>query len=249
MNIIVTTKQVPDLVEDLEVNAEGTALDPDECDFKLNEWDDHALEEALCIKESSGGTVTVVAMDGDGVDKVLFTALAKGADRAVKITGVEFEEVESNYSLAKAYAEAIGQLSPELVLCGVQGPEDRDGQFGPILSALLGMPCVSVATHVAVSGNTVSLAKEYAGGLMARFEVTTPAILGIQAARQTPRYVAVSKVRQTQQSASIDEIEVDEPPSALAAVSSMAPPVKTGGATMLANVEALAGILREKGVM
>ena len=38
----------------------------------------------------------------------------------------------------------------------MQGPEDRDGQFGPILSALLGMPCVSVATHVSVDGGTVN---------------------------------------------------------------------------------------------
>ena len=29
---------------------------------------------------------------------------------------VEFEEVESNYSLAKAYAEAIGQLDADLIL-------------------------------------------------------------------------------------------------------------------------------------
>ena len=249
MNIIVTTKQVPDLVEDLVVNDDGNALDPDECDFKLNEWDDHALEEALCLKEASGGTVTVVAMDGDGVDKVLYTALAKGADRAVKLTGVEFEEVESNYSLARAYAEALKGLSPELILCGVQGPEDRDGQFGPILSALLGMPCVSVATNVAIDGGSVQLKKEFAGGLMARFAVSPPAILGIQAARQTPRYVAVSKVRQTQQTASIDEIEIDEPPAALSAVRSLAPPTTGEGATMLDDVEALAGVLRDKGVL
>ena len=249
MNIIVPTKRVPDLVEDLVLNDDGNALDPDECDYKLNEYDDHALEEALLLKEASGGTVTVVAMDGDGVDRTLYTALAKGADRAVKLTGVEFEEVESNTSLAQAYAAAIKGMSPDLILTGVQGAEDRDGQFGPILGALLGMPCICVATGVSVAGGKVQLTKEYAGGLGARFEVTTPAILGIQAARQAPRYVAVSKVRQVQQSASIDEVEVDEPDESNAPVISMAPPATGGGATMLADVEALAAILRDKGVM
>ena len=111
------------------------------------------------------------------------------------------------------------------------------------------MPCICVATGVTASGDKVQLTKEYAGGLGARFEVTTPAVLGIQAARQTPRYVAVSKIRQIQQTANIDEIEVDEPPECSATVLSMAPPETGGGASMLADVGALAEILREKGVM
>ena len=84
MNIIVATKMVPDLVEDLVVDDDGTALDPDEIDVKLNEFDDQALEEALLLAEAGGHSVTVVALDGEGVDKVLFTALAKGAAKAAK---------------------------------------------------------------------------------------------------------------------------------------------------------------------
>ena len=41
---------------------------------------------------------------------------------------------------------------------------------------------------------------------MAEYEVDLPAVLGIQAARQTPRYAPVSKVRQIQQSTTIEEI-------------------------------------------
>ena len=249
MNIVVATKLVPDLVEDLVLNDEGNALDPDECDYKLNEFDDHALEEALLLNEAVGGTLTVVALDGEGVDKGLYAALAKGADRAVKLTGPEAEEVESNSSLAHAYGEAIRQLSPDLVLTGVQGVEDRDGQLGPMLGAVLGMPCICVATNVAVAGGKVTVSKEYAGGVVARFEVTPPCVLGIQAAQKTPRYVAVSKVRQVQKTSSIEEIEVSDPPSSSSNVLSMAPPDTGAGATMLADVEALAELLREKGVL
>lgn len=249
MNIVVPTKQVPDLVEDLVLDDSGTALDPDECDFKLNEFDDYALEEALLLKEAHGGTVTVVALDGEGVDKVLYTALAKGADRAVKLVGPEYEEVHGNYALARLYAEAIRGLSYDLVMTGVQAVDDRDGQFGPVLGALLGLPCVCVATHVEPGDGAISLTKEYAGGVLGRFEVKLPAVLGIQASRQTPRYVAVSKVRQVQQTATIDEVEVDDPVAPLSAVRAMRPPEAGAGATMLADVEALANVLRDKGVV
>ena len=82
MKIAVMLKQVPDLVEDLEVDASGISLDTDDIKFKLNEFDDHALEEAILLKESGAADeVVVIAVDGDGVDKMLFTAIAKGADK------------------------------------------------------------------------------------------------------------------------------------------------------------------------
>ena len=249
MHILVPTKQVPDLVEELFLDDDGTALDPDECDYKLNEFDDQSLEEALLLKEQSGGTVTVLALDGDGVNKVLYTALAKGADRAIKLTGPEYTDVQGNLPLAKLYAAAMKRLDYDLVLTGVQGVDDRDGQLGPLLGALLGLPCVCVATGIEADGDTVALHKEYAGGLMASLRVTPPAVLGIQAARQTPRYVAVSKVRQVQQTATLEELEVDDPTPPLSKVLAMAPPETGGGATTLADVDALADVLRDKGVI
>ncbi|MBT58456.1 MAG: electron transfer flavoprotein subunit alpha, partial [Acidiferrobacteraceae bacterium] len=88
MKIVVPLNQVPDLVEDLEVDASGKALDTDDIKFKLNEFDDHALEEAILLKESGAGDeVVAMAIDSDGADKMLFTAIAKGADKVVKLTG------------------------------------------------------------------------------------------------------------------------------------------------------------------
>jgi len=51
MNITVLLKQVPDLVEELEVDESGTGLDRSWLKFILNEFDDHALEQALLLKE------------------------------------------------------------------------------------------------------------------------------------------------------------------------------------------------------
>ena len=115
--IIVLLKQVPDLVEDLEVDASGKALDRSDIKFKLNEFDDHGLEEAILLKESgSADEVVAMAVDGDGVDKMLFTALAKGADRAVKLTGGN--PVDS-HQMGKAFSNALGSEGYDLVFTGV----------------------------------------------------------------------------------------------------------------------------------
>ena len=87
MNCFVLLKMVPDPVEELEVAADGKSLDKDILRLKLADSDEHALEEAILLAERQGCSVTVVALDAPEVDDILFTALAKGANRAVKIAG------------------------------------------------------------------------------------------------------------------------------------------------------------------
>ena len=89
MNILVLLKMVPDVVEELEVAAGGTSLNGEYLRMIVSESDDHALEEALLLKERYGGKVTVLALDAPEVDDALFNALAKGADRVLKIVGAE----------------------------------------------------------------------------------------------------------------------------------------------------------------
>ena len=47
MKIVVPMQLVPDLVEDLEVDNTGKALNEEDLKLKLNEFDEHALEEAI----------------------------------------------------------------------------------------------------------------------------------------------------------------------------------------------------------
>lgn len=251
MNIIVPIKQVPDLVEELEIDANGKELNREWLKLKINEFDDHALEEALCIKEELGGTVTVIALDGDDVDKALFTASAKGADRLVRITGADNT---SNHAAAAALAKAIGGMSYDLVLTGVQAADDRDGQIGVLLAHYLGLPHVCVVTHVAPTGNSVTIQKEYGGGTVAEFSVGLPAVLGIQAARQAPRYVPVARVRQVMRTAEIEDMAAAATgESAGSSVGRMFKPETGGGAQMLTgSASDIAGriiqLIRDKGV-
>ncbi|MBS1252558.1 MAG: Electron transfer flavoprotein subunit beta [Anaerolineales bacterium] len=209
MNIVVPVKLVPDLVEELEIDESGAALDTTWMRLMVNEFDDHAVEQAILLKERGGGQVTILAPDAEDVDDVLFTAAAKGADRLIKITG-PFEEQVNNHALARSLAAVVEELQPDLVLTGVQAHNDLDGPVGPLLAEYLGMPYVGYVSGVTASDGNVVAQKEYPGGLLAEMEVALPAVLGIQAAEEPPRYVAFSRVRQAMKSADISEQAVAE---------------------------------------
>jgi electron transfer flavoprotein beta subunit len=208
MNIIVLAKLVPDLVDELTIDPGGAALDLTFARWIINEFDDHAIEQGILLKERGGGTVTVLAPDLEGADDVLFTAAAKGADRLIKVKG-DFSAV-NNHGLVRAFATVIKDLQADVVLTGVQAHNDLDGAAGPMLAECLGMPYVGYISGIALQDGKSSVHKEYPGGLLAEMEVTNPAVLGIQAAEQPPRYVAVSKVRQAMKEAHIEEQDVSD---------------------------------------
>ena len=124
-HIVVTAKLVPDLVEELEISDSGTELDMTWLRLIINEFDDHAIEQAILLKEKFGGEVTIIAPDMEGMDDVLFTAAAKGADRLIKLTG-NFKEGANNNALARAYAGIVKEQQPDLILTGVQGNDDLE---------------------------------------------------------------------------------------------------------------------------
>lgn len=234
MNIIVPIKQVPDLVEELEIASSGKALDTEWLKYKVNEFDDHALEEALLQKEDHDGTVIAIALDGEDIDKALYAAAAKGADRVIKVTGVG--DNPSSHEAARAMANVIKGMDYDAIFTGVQAVDDRDGQMAVLLAHYLGLPHVSVVTGVEVSGNAATVHKEYSGGVIAEFEVQFPAVLGIQTARETPRYVPVARVRRAMSSTTLEEISGGEVNvSAGTAVKRMFKPESGQGAQMLSG--------------
>ncbi|MBN1312815.1 MAG: electron transfer flavoprotein subunit beta/FixA family protein [Anaerolineae bacterium] len=254
MNIVVPVKLVPDLVEELTVDASGSALDTAWLRLIINEFDDHAIEQAILLKEQSGGQVVVVSPNAEGVEDMLFTASAKGADQLIKLNG-DFEDGVNNHGLARALATLLRDLQPDLILTGVQAHNDLDGSLGPLLAQYLEMPYVGYVSGVTADSGKVVARKEYPGGLIAEMEVTLPAVLGIQAAEQPPRYVAISKVRQAMKTAAIDEQEAATlDPSGGPTVSRMYQPEATEQATMISGSEdeiaaRIIDIFKESGVL
>jgi electron transfer flavoprotein beta subunit len=241
-------------VEELEIDESGTALDMAWLRLIINEFDDHAIEQAILLKERGEAQLTVITPEAEGADDVLFTAAAKNADKLIKLVG-DFEEGVNNHALARATVPILVDLQPDLILTGVQAHNDLDGSVGPLLAEYLGMPYVGYVSGVMVSNGNAIIRKEYPGGLIAEMKVQLPAVLGIQAAEQPPRYVAVSKVRQAMKIAEIEEQEAgDLNPSGGLDISRMFQPEFSERATMIEGDEdeiadKLIDIFKEIGVL
>lgn len=232
MHVIALLRLVPDTSEELEIDASGTAIDREWIGTKLCEFDDHALEEAILLKERAGATVTAVALAGEGVDRLLQTAIARGADRAVKVE-TDLEVQTDTPAVASVLSQALLALKPDVVLTGVLTPEDLLGQWAPYLAGKLGWPTVNAVSSVKTGAGTLEVRQEYSGGRSAQIEVQLPAILGIQSASQPPRYVSGTKLRQAMQ-APIEGLPGPEQSEAAAArVTSLSVPERGAGAEML----------------
>ena len=253
MHIAVVLKQVPDLVEELEIDSSGMDIDRSFVKMKLNEFDDHALEQAVLLKESAGAKVTGVALAADGIDQVLYAAKARGADGAVRVDAGD--EMLDSRRAAAAIAEAIKHLAPDLVLTGVQAADDLFGQTGPYLAAALGWPHVSVVSGVELAGEKVHVHQEYAGGRTATLELDLPAVIGVQAAPQPPRYVPVTKLRQAMASGALESVSASSAAaSGGVAVVGVAKPAAGTGAEMLGGSATevagrIAALLGERGLV
>ena len=254
MNIVVLLKLVPDLVEELTIDEGGASLERDWLRLIINEFDDHALEQAILLKEQYGGQVTVFSPDTDGTDDVLFAAAARGADHVIKLSG-DFDEGLNNHALARAMDGMVRTVAPDLVLTGVQAHDDLDGSVGPMLAEYLEMPYVGYISCVSLNNGICTVQKEYPGGLLAEMEINLPAVLGIQAAANPPRYVAISKIRQAMKSTAIDEQEISElVPDGGPVIDRMFPPESGDRATMIEGDEEevaarLIEIFRESGLV
>ncbi len=256
MKIAVVIRQVPDLIEPLEIDSSGTAFDLGSASFIVNESDDHALEQAILLKEAGGATVSVVALDFGDVDNTLYTAAAKGADQIIKIS-LEGDTPPPPRAASALYAEAIKPLTPDLVLVGVQAHDELDGGLSPFLAVALGLPYVGVIRGVMAGAEpgTLTVCKEFPGAVMARLNLKLPALLGIVGAEQPPRYVPVARIRAAMKSAQFEE-QAAAPAAAAppATICRLYPPASGSHAEMLTGSEdevaaRIAEILAQKGLL
>jgi electron transfer flavoprotein beta subunit len=253
VRIVVPIKQVPDLVEELELAPDGTDIDREFLKFVLNEFDDQALEEALLLAEQSGGEVVVVGFDEPEVDLALHTALAKGAARAVKLTGAGDGWI-SSHARAAALAGWLEGQEFDLVLTGVQAADDLDGQLAPLLAPLLGVPHVSVVIGVELAEGKARVTQDLSGGKTALLDVRLPAVLGVQAAGEPPRYASITAVRQSMKERELEEAAVSAAAEPGFSVRRLAAPEQAGHAEMLdggaGNVaDRIVELLHERGLL
>ncbi|HJO62425.1 MAG TPA: electron transfer flavoprotein subunit beta, partial [Desulfobacterales bacterium] len=85
MDVVVLVKQVPDTESLIQIAEDSVSIKTGDLKWIINPYDEFAVEEALQIRETQGGTVTILSMGPEKATEAIRTALAMGADSGVLI--------------------------------------------------------------------------------------------------------------------------------------------------------------------
>lgn len=169
MHIVVCVKQVPD-TKIIKINPKTNTLDRKSAPAILNPFDAHAVQEAVKIKEKTGGTVSVVSMGPPQATEVLKKSVEIGADRGYLLTDRAFagaDTLATSYALSKALEKINKELPIDMVICGKHAIDGDTGQVGPGIARRLDIPPVTSVIEVSEVNEqkkTVILKRKLANG-------------------------------------------------------------------------------------
>jgi electron transfer flavoprotein beta subunit len=192
MNIVVCVKQVPDTWSEKKLDQGDKTLDRGATDPVMNEMDEYAVEEALKIQEAQGGEVTVLCMGPDAAADTVRKALSMGADKAIHVLddGLHGSDaVATSLVLAKAVQTVEGT---DLVILGSESSDARMSVVPAMLAERLGLPQLTFAKEVTVSGaagsgGSVSIKRLTDDGYQV-VEASLPAVVSVVEKINEPRY-------------------------------------------------------------
>jgi len=199
MKVLVTVKEVAEVADDFEI--EGLSIPETFLEYDLNEWDDYAVEAAVRIAEDRDDVeVVAVTIGPERSEETIRMALAKGADRAIRVWDDALAEADllDPTTTARILAAVAEEEDPALVLSGVQAADDAFGATGVALADLLDMGWAAVVNDLELAAGEASVRRELEGGVEELTTVSLPAVLTIQTGINEPRYASLRGIRQAQ---------------------------------------------------
>ena len=197
MRVLVCVKEVPDLEGPIKVDRRGQWVELDRSiPFRMNRYDEFAVEEALLVKQSHPGVcVDIVSVGPPRSSAVIRRSLGMGADHGIHVV-TEDAGYSSPFETAYRIAAVVGDRSYDVIFAGVMAEDDMQGQVGPMLGELLSLPCATgvVLEHVSPKSSTVYVERELEGGFKQALELRLPALLTIQTGINKPRYPSLSNM-------------------------------------------------------
>lgn len=184
MHIVVCIKQVPDSTQ-IRVHPVTNTIMRQGVPTIINPYDLFALEEALRLRDTWSGQVTVLTMGPPMAEDSLRKALTFGADRAVLLTDRFFAGADT-LATTYALATAIGKIGrewgvPNLVFTGKQTIDGDTAQVGPGVAKRLGLTQLTYVSEIQeldLKGGRIVVARRAEGGIQ-RLESRLPALVTV----------------------------------------------------------------------
>jgi electron transfer flavoprotein beta subunit len=195
MKILVCIKEVPDTGSQITIDASGKWIDESKASFRMNRYDEHALEEALKIRDSLPDTFVHALTFGPArAARVVKRALEMGADEGFHILSPEgFIDASSTASALSAHAK---MHSYDLIFCGVMSEDSMQSQVGPMLAAMLDIPFTAQAVSIKIGTELrhATVERELSGSRRQMLSISLPCLITVQSGMNRPRYPSLSNV-------------------------------------------------------
>lgn len=190
MKIVVTVKQVPDPNVQSALDADNTISRDRE--VVLDPGDEYGVEEGLLLKEANEGEVVLVSVGPERARDAIRKGLSMGADRGILVTDDKLSGADALLT-AQALAAAIKPENPDVVITATESYDGSTGVVPPMLAELLGMPQLTFAKSVEVSGNQVKVHRQTEDGYQV-VEAQTPVLITVTAGIAEPRYASLKGI-------------------------------------------------------
>jgi electron transfer flavoprotein beta subunit len=253
MKLLVCIKQVPDMESRFKANSAGTWYSDSDLAWRMNEYDEYAVEQAVQLREQLGDAaeLTVLSIGPDRVVEAIKKSLAMGCDNAVHIQDPAIHDKDpwQVASIITAYAKDKGF---DIIFTGMQSQDRGSAQVGVTVAEQLGYACATTLVGFSFGNNTITAKRELEGGIKGVATLPLPALVTCQLGLNVPRYPTLPNIMKAKKK-EITPIAVADllTEAALVTTASFHPPAKKGVGIVLEGdvgdlVEKVMGILKDK---
>lgn len=177
MKIVVCVKQIIYVYAQTGMDPERYYLAPEDRLPRVNPYDESAMEMASSLKSVIEEAEIVVVTLGPLLAESAFKrCLALGADQVVRI---DRSEAVDSWQKSALLAQVVTDLKPDLVLCGKESLDTRNGQAGALLAHHLEMPFVSSITELAIDQGKAMVRRSAGRGVREVVECPMPAVFTV----------------------------------------------------------------------
>jgi len=179
MKIVVCIKQISQTYAQTGMDFEHHYLSTEDYILRINPYDEAALEIALKQKDKNPDVEIILLTLGPIlIEDELRRCLALGADHLYQIDQNAFLD---SWEKARIMARVVKDINPDLVLCGKESMDQKNGQVAAFLAHFLNQPFVSAIEDLKISyeNKTVSVKRACGRGAREIIESNLPVVFSV----------------------------------------------------------------------
>ncbi|MCS7206162.1 MAG: electron transfer flavoprotein subunit beta/FixA family protein [Leptospiraceae bacterium] len=206
MKIAVLIKQVPDTETQISAKISGNKINESGIKWIVSPFDEHALEEALRIREKHKAEVVAISLGPDRVQEAIRTAYAFGVDKGLHIRDTSYNTLDIFYT-ANVLAAVLKKENPDVILTGHIAIDSQSSMVPAMIAQILGIPNINNAIKVEIQNSKVKVTREIEGGI-ADVETELPVVITATKKLNEPKYPTLKGILAAKKK-NIEVIEVD----------------------------------------